>query len=67
MALEIRLAVTQPYHGADGVLVCDVGDLLAPGDAPDGARGHLVVVEAEDRAPKAAKATEKPADRPASS
>jgi hypothetical protein len=60
VALEIRLAVTQPYHGPDGGLVHDVGELLPPGD-PGDVRGSLVVVEAQDRPAPAKPAPAPPA------
>lgn len=49
MALEARLAVTQPYHGPAGELVYDVGHEFPLGaKLPDGLRTRLTAVEVPD-------------------
>lgn len=64
MALEIRLQVTQPYHGPGGELLYQPGQQFpVDADLPEDLRTTPVVVEAEGRP---AKAPAKPA-KPASS
>jgi hypothetical protein len=55
MAREARLAVTQPYHGAQGELVHDVGDEFPlDADLPEGISVRPVVRDGPERtAPKA--------------
>lgn len=49
MALEIRLAVTQPYHDASGAVVYDVGQTFPLGEKlPDGVRTRQVIAETQD-------------------
>lgn len=50
MAYEVKLQVTQPYHGDGGVLLHEPGRLFAQDeDLPEGIRVTPVVVEAEDK------------------
>jgi hypothetical protein len=52
MADEIRLQVTQPYHGAGGELLYEPGQLLEAGaDFPEDLRYTKVIVESEDKSP----------------
>lgn len=69
MAREAFLQVTQPYHGAAGELVYDVGHRFTlDADLPDGIRTAPVVEDAPEpeqppaKVPKTAALPAKPAD-----
>lgn len=63
MAREARLAVTQPYHGAQGELVHDVGEEFPlNAELPEGISVTAVVREKPDR--PAPKVPAKPNDIP---
>lgn len=61
MALEARLAVTQPYHGPAGELVYDVGHEFPLGaKVPDGVRTRLTAVDVPDAPPPKSEPAPKP-------
>ena len=65
MAREARLAVTQPYHGADGELVYDVGhEFPLDAEIPDGVATHLTFAQEPAAAEPEAEPEAEPAAEP---